>query len=36
MTMRESFLTVICKKTGKIFTFNSSTGKFIICLVLML
>ena len=35
MTMRESFLTVIYKKTGKIFTFNISTGKFIICLVLM-
>jgi hypothetical protein len=35
MTLRESFLTVIYKKTGKIFTFNISTGKFMICLVLM-
>ena len=35
MTMRESFLTIIFKKTGRIFSFNISTGKFIICLVLM-
>jgi len=35
MTMRDNFLTIIFKKTGRILSFNITTGRFIVSIVLV-